>query len=602
MSGNFKTKFLSNVAFFILTMGVFWIGADLRDFGAGSSVSYNTVASFYFDRSNRLLQDGKFPSIDQWGFAPVRHQENTPPLLAYATVWLYKVFGLFRPVQFEDFVDIFPVLVYGIWFLSIILIFSDLWNRWTGLAMGAVFSFLPVSVELTKKGFYFEELMGNLFLFLSTYFLIKIPLVQTSKQWYWLTGGVVAITGLILSWQQFPIFYGAAILAILFHLKISYTPRHIRNWVLLLGLPLILGHLTANGLVGNDYSPFLMLREGAIGFLQRNDPDLILAMHRGDWADLAWRSFYGYFGWLSVVLIAMGFIAAVFDLRNFTKRTAGIFAVAGLLALSEFIKERFLAMSMSLPLMALGLNVLFAPDYVLSVLRKFMYCFSSLCKIILQNIGSHRHIVVAIVSVAVVGMGSLLFAIGRYPPPPKPVIHLSGLENPIPIGETKKIEIVLENDGGPAFRNKYAFAGLHVEIENAHVRNIESNSKGSQNMIALKDFARSGRFFFFETKFGFLDSGERGRVTFDITPYAKPVRIYYRGWIPGPCSREEQKEIIRDLLPGWQSIDKSGWRNENCIRRAPALTESQEPICRVPVFAAHRTLQDFRCFVAPQEN
>jgi len=602
---SFKKTPASNILFLILAMGIFWIGADLREFGPRLSIGHNTVFSFYFDRSNRLLQEGEFPHVDQWGFAPTLHEENTPPLLAYITVWLYRMFSLFRPSSFETFVDIFPILVYGMWFLSAVIIFSDLWDRWTGLAMGAAFSFLPVSIELTKTGSYFEELVGNWFLFLSIYFLIKVALEQNPKQWRWLIGGVIAITGLVLSWQQFPIFYGAAILAILLSWKTGYSLERLKRCGLVLGLPLLLAYLITIGLVGNDYSPLSMLNEFTIGFLKSSEPDLLLAMQRADWADLTLRSFYEYFGWLGIVLMAMGFLGVIFDLKNFMKRTAGIVAAVGLLALLLFVKERFLAMSMSMPLMALGLNTLFVPESILVVLqqywRRLLFLYNRI-RIILQNIGSPRRVIVIFISIGAVGIATFLFFAGRYSLPPEPVIRLTGLENPAVIGETKKIEVVMENRGGSALRNKYAFAGLHVEIENAHVRNVESSSEGSKNQVIFKDFASSGRFFFFETKFGFLDANERARVTFDITPYAEPVRIYYRGWIPGPCPKEEQKAVIKELLPGWQRIDKGGWRNENCIRRAPALTESQEPICRVPVFAAHRTLQDFRCYVVPQDN
>lgn len=599
MIAGLKKTLASNILFLILAMGAFWVGADLREFGPRSSIGYNTVFSFYFDRSSRLLQGGEFPHVDQWGFGPTLHEENTPPFLAYTTVWLHKMFNLFRHSSFETFADIFPILVYGMWFLSVVIIFSDLWNRWIGLAMGAVFSFLPVSIELTKTGSYFEELLGNWFLFLSIYFLIKVTLEQNPKQWRWLIGGVIAITGLVLSWQQFPVFYGAAILAILLSLKIGYSPECLKRWGLVLGLPLLLAYLITIGLVGNDYSPLSMLNELIIGFLERSEPDLLLAMQRADWADLTWGRFYGYFGWLGIVLMAMGFLGVLFDFKNFMKRTAGIVAAVGLLVLLFFVKDRFLAMSMSLPLMALGFNTLFVPEPILVTLQLYWRRLLFLYQIILQSVGSHRRVIAMFIIIAAIGIVTSLFLVGRYAFPPEPVIRLIGLENPVVIGETKQIEIVMENAGGSALRNKYAFAGLHVEIENAHVQNIESRSEGSKNQVIFKDFSSNGRFFFFEIKSGFLDAGERVRVTFDITPYAEPVRIYYRGWIPGPCPKEEQKAVIKELLPGWQRIDKDGWRNENCIRRAPALTGSQEPICRVPVFAAHRTLQDFRCYVVP---
>lgn len=605
MIEGFKKTLTSNILFLILVMGVFWVGADLREFGAESSIGYNTVFSFYFDKSSRLLQDGRFLAIDQWGLAPAFHEENTPPLLAYITVGMYKMFNFFHPSPFEAFVDIFPILIYGLWFLSIILVFSDFYNRWAGLAMGTVLSFLPVSIELTRRGSYFEEVVGNWFLFLSIYFLIKIILGRNQRQWFWLVGGVITITGLTLSWQQFPVFYGVALLAILLSMNIKSVDFHKRlaQWVIALGLPLLLGHVIASILVGNDYSPLLVLKESAIGLWQHNDPDLLLSMQRADWANAGWRHLYRYFGLLGIVLIVMGFLNVVFDFKNFTKRTAGIFCVASLLMLAAFVKERFLALSMSLPLMALGFHTLFVPYPTLVAMRRFGRCVLSLGKMIFQNIVFHKRIYIALGSMLllIVGITALVFT-KWYSPPPEPIIRLIGLEKPPIIGKEMEIEIVLENSGGSPLRNKNAFAGLHVEIENADVHNVRSYSEDAEKQVVFKNFARTGRFFFFETKYGFLDAGKKAVVTFSITPVAEPVKIYYLGWIPGPCSKEEQKKVIEDLRPGWQNIDKAGWRNENCIRRAPAFTDITNPTCRVPVFAAHSTLQNFRCLVAPQDK
>ncbi|MBI2637918.1 MAG: glycosyltransferase family 39 protein, partial [Candidatus Sungbacteria bacterium] len=319
MNQIFKNTPFGNFAFFALLFVVFLLGANARESGANMRVEYNTVASYYFDKSSRLFADGELPAVDKWDFAPLQHEENAPPLLAYLTVWSYKVFSIFSGNSFEEFVYGFPVLIYGLWLLALAFIFSDLFNRWIAFAGALLFSFMSVSIELTRRGLYFEETVGNLFLFLSIYFIYKIfSEPRTARSWS--AGAILAITALALSWQQFPVFYGVAVIAFLLIPDRSDQKRLFVRWSLVLVVPLFLGHAIARYLVGTDYSPFAMIRELMLGFQMYGDPDLTLAMRRGDWADLTWRGFYRYFGWLGLVLIAAGFLSILSDFKNYKKR------------------------------------------------------------------------------------------------------------------------------------------------------------------------------------------------------------------------------------------------------------------------------------------
>lgn len=589
-------KLLAAAIFLLLLESVFRIGLRLRESDHRHGVVINTVFSYYFDKTQRLHQDGRLPSKDTWRLAPGVGPENVPPFLAYSTVWAYKIFSFSHPGSFRSFVNFFPILVYGLWLLSLLVLFARLFTPWIALAAAAVFSVLPVSVELTRRGSYFQELPGNWLLFV-TACLLPMSASEGAGRWAWTGAAVLTVTALNLSWQQFPVLYGAAGLILLSSVRSPLFGPATLRWCVALGLPLLLGELLSRFAAGIEYSPVSMLGEAALGLWRRADPVMAVAMRRGDWRDVALLDLYAYFGWLGLALTGLGTLRAWARWDDLRYRSFGVFGLVGIALLALFIKERFLAMSLCLPLMAMGLESLFSPRDVLTDLQARGRTLMHACRRFQDLLASRpraRKVLLCAVAAAALGV---VFRLALPSALPQPVLRLS-LEPATAVGKESAVVLVMENRGGPPPRERFAFAGMHVEVENAEVHGVRAESGGREDRVTFKNFAQAGNTFFFESKHGWLGPGQHARVSFRITPYGRPVRIFYRGWIPGPCSDAQRREALQDLLAGWRNLSRAGWRNEACIRRAPAAADESAPICRVPVFAAHKTLQDFPCFVS----
>lgn len=597
MLNNKIKKWHRNVGVVLFLGVLFWIGADLREFGADNNIPGNAVASYYFDKSQRLVNDGVFPSEDIWDFAPTIQKENAPPFLAYFTAALYKPITLLTDADFYQFAHVFPIFIFGFWLISLFFVFRDLFGVQTALAGAALFSFIPVSVSLTTRGLYLQETLGTWLLFLSVYFLIKLTqetIAQKNRFFLW--GGILVTTMLVLTWQQFTIFYGAAALVILYLLltKHRYVKKIVVQWATVLIVPLVAGEIISQFFIGINYSPFGMFWEFLFGLLNYNNPDLILAMSRGDWVNLTWKTFYNNFGVPGLLLGSLGLIATFFDRKNLKKVTIGFFSLVGFGMLMFFEKDRFFALSLLLYVFALGFATLFKPQFLMSRIKYAAVLFKNY----LKNINfSQRYIVSSLVLFVIVPTIIVLVSMyGRtYSSPPIPNILISDFNGRV--GESERVTIELKNNGGKPITKKDAFGGLHIEVQNATVSNIQAFSSSTKSHISFKNFASTGNIFFFETKYDYISPGESGMVSFTITPYTGPVKIYYRGWLPGQCSLKSQQDIIEDLLPEWQDVDRAGWRNESCVQRSPATINTKESACRVPVFAAHKELQDFLCFV-----
>lgn len=597
MENNVNRKPWQLIGVMLILSVLFWIGADLRESRANNSIPANTVFSYYFDKSQRLIRDGTFPMADTRGFAPSIHKENAPPFLAYFTAALYKPISLLINTDFYRFAHVFPLFIFGFWLISIFFIFWDLFDLKVALAGSAIFSFLPIAIELTAKGRYVQELLGTLLMFWGVYILIKLSQEKIERKKIWILVGILVVTALVLTWQQFPFFYAAAVLLSLLWLVIK--PLHakpvILAWLYVLVPPLFLGEIISRLLIGIQYSPFAMFWEFLYAFWHHYDPDLLLAMRRNDWANLNVSRFYNYFGWLGFIFTALGLGAFALDYKNLKKQVIVTFSVVGFMALVAFTKDKFLALSFLLYLFALGLETLFTPENFLKKIK----AIKDILKIQLARFHlSKKNKLIIGIFIGVVFLFIVFTKIYQnfYAPYPKPEITVSNL-NLWTIGEPQRVTIELKNIGADPIPNKYAFGGLHIEVENADVSNVVAFSSSTQSSVVFKNFASVGNVFFFETKYDFLHRNETGSVSFTATPYTSPVKIYYRSWLPGSCSLTDQRSILKSLLPSWQNFRRAGWRNENCIQRNPANNDPNETLCRIPVLAAHKDLQHFRCFV-----
>jgi len=120
--------------------------------------------------------------------------------------------------------------------------------------------------------------------------------------------------------------------------------------------------------------------------------------------------------------------------------------------------------------------------------------------------------------------------------------------------------------------------------------------RGIKVFPVFKEDYRRGNVFWFEMVFKPLKKNEQVSIEFEIQQnQGNEFQIFYRGWLPGSCPVELQKEVIKDLVGKFSNQKIGGWRNESCIVREPANNAADFPYCLVEVFAAHKTPQNYRC-------
>ncbi|MDP3770136.1 MAG: hypothetical protein U1A25_01485 [Candidatus Sungbacteria bacterium] len=581
----------------IALSALFWVGADLRSIAPEHAIPQSNVDSYYFDKTNRLLQDGEFPQQDIWDFAPYTHPENAPPGLAYITAFFYTLITFFSSIDIYEFAHLFSMIIFGIWLAGIFFVFLHLYDLGTALSISAVFTFLPVSVAFTTRGRYFEELIGVPLMFAGVYMLMRVARADHASFQKWITLTTATISLLALSWQQFPVFFVGAVLSLIFIAGSSI--KELKSLLIRWGIPLIGGLIVAELIsrvfVGISYSVFGMIGEFFYAFVMRSDPDLVLAMSRGDWANLSLQRFFNYFSWPGVVFGILGAAAIIVRWRMREKKIICGFAITGIIMAFMFIKDRYLALAFLLFLFGEGINLLFFPQALA------MRSLEMLSQARTWILTAHARITQYKIRIVFLIFGSLSVLLlinvaNGYRNPPIPILSLVK-DGEWQIGISKTVHIEMRNDGGGPFGGSVAFSGMHVEVINGFVNNIRSSASSTRSSVVFKNFSQTGNAFFFEVKFDTISAKRPQSVSFVVTPYAEPARILYRGWLPGRCGFSQRLMALGDLRKSWKSF-KNGWRNEECIRRAPITDDGVESLCRIPVFAAHEKLQNFRCFLA----
>ncbi|MBL7157844.1 MAG: AMMECR1 domain-containing protein, partial [Candidatus Omnitrophica bacterium] len=161
----------------------------------------------------------------------------------------------------------------------------------------------------------------------------------------------------------------------------------------------------------------------------------------------------------------------------------------------------------------------------------------------------------------------------------------------IKVGKEYEIIMHLVNEGPSSSGAKGAFCGLHVEVENAAVKNVLGYSaftKARETRVM-----KAGNIRWFETIYNRLKEGDKGAVRFHIIPKKLPVKFYYRGWIPTSVPEEKKAEAIRDLKDRFKA--DGTWRHEKYIKRIPASDDASAPLCKIIVRAGHEKKQYYRC-------
>lgn len=570
------------------------VGISLRRTAPTNAIPVNTVVSYYYDRSARLIRDGQFPKFDRWSSAPAVPRENAPPLLAYFTAAIYRPIAAASGMDFYRFAHLMPLLIFAVWLVVLFAAFRNLFGTSVAIAMAILFTFLPVSVTLTAYGTYFEEILGTLIAFLTVFALLKLT-PPGEHRVRWMIAGSVSLTALILAWPQFPVFYAAAGVYLFLHLmrKPLRSPDTIRSWVIVLTAAFLAAELVTR-LLGLAYTPTAMLSELAYGIRHFASEDLRTAMERSDWADLDSGSAYRYFSFIGFFLGALGFVRALSDYRDGRRLAIGTLGAVGAIAMAAFIKDRFLAFSFLLFVFALGLETLLAPE---ELVRRTAAGILALRRAGCAVFAGRPPRSLAIAALALAAILGVTYGTRQRPlAPPAPLITLSGFPSQAVIGEAQRLSLTLTNAGGPSLEQNGVAGGLHVVVENARVSDVRAASPHTRAQVSFKNFAAVGNRFFFEAKFDALDGGEAGSVQFTVTPSELPIAVYYRGWLPANCPRTERERVVEDLLPGWQDPDRAGWRSEACVKRIPVNDSQAHDSCPIPVLAAHRELQYFRCF------
>jgi len=158
-------------------------------------------------------------------------------------------------------------------------------------------------------------------------------------------------------------------------------------------------------------------------------------------------------------------------------------------------------------------------------------------------------------------------------------------EEELQIGRDYEIVLEVSNTGADSTEHPEAFSGVHIEVMGADLKLIS----------AKRDIRQSGDVKWVEMKLGKLKKNEAKKVVFSIRPKEKPVKIYYRGWIPGDFTEEMAREIKDELVNAYK--DSGVWRNEEAISRFPENNSISSPLCLVKVKAAHKEEVHFRCAV-----
>jgi hypothetical protein len=567
----------------------------------------NSLTPYYFDKTQRLLETGRFPQKDIWEWAPAPHPENAPPGLAYISFAAFRISKFFSPdLTLLDFANIFPIIAFALWCAAVLIIWKggsrgdttlppkrQRKNVDAGLVFLAVLAFTPAAVSLTGFANYTQETLGVFLLFLALYAFARFsPLFA-----------IIAITLLILFWQQFPIFYFVIAPALILGLAKTKGLRETFWFAAILSTPLLLSELIIKLFVGNDYSAFAMIKEFLLGFWLgfNKNPDMITAMVRGNWRQPGIMGIYQFYGPLFISLLAVGIVVSLRRWKEMKHQISILAALIGFAMVWQFEKEKNLALGLFLFPIALGLEAIFETaevrlPFLRDLRRPNIVRFLGLRK-------SKKLIAASIAAISLIG-GWFFFSktptgiamITKYHPP-KPEIAVTHEKNP---DGTIDVKFKMTNRGGTSFfSDKLWFglsSGMHIEVCNAEILKSTAASLTSPynwRYYAVYPYSRWGDCYFTEIKFRQLRTREFGDAHFIIRPLAnrEPV-IYYRGWMTETSCILRYKDAGDDTPEEQVLIETEG---EPCIIRTPPHNDQNYPLCPIRVQAARMKLQDFRC-------
>jgi len=576
-------------------------GFFIRIYKINPTVNNNVVA-YYYDRTNRLIENGSLPPYDRWGFAPLAHPENIPPFLAFFTFFAYKIANFLSgtSLNVQSFILSFPVLLYIIWALLIFIVLKSFSNRTSStLVSFLILTFAPISIYITSSGRYTEESLGLLLFFLCFWLFLK----RNSGLIYYLFL-IASLTALVLAWQQFHIFFATMAIAIIVDMVLKasgISKRGVLKDLSLFVIPLILGHFISCYFFKISYSPIQMLKEFWIGIKDFNSGYLISAMRRRDWAPLSFSAALNGTGLFFASLILMGILRSLFEWRIAKYRYVLLFNVAAFFVAFRFSKNLAMLLPFGIYSATIGWESVsdgWSPPlvYWLTSAQNWIGKHWSL---FVNLIKKKMKLVITFFLIGFLASGTILLILFSFRKSAElPALQIEFTEKPTLNKDNykTKAKIVIRNKGGDSLDIPNAIAGIHIELENAEALNIFGRQRDNLVAPKFKSDYRRGNIFWFEVTFNPLKRGEEAIVEFDIQRTGNgEITIFYRGWLPGECPIELQKEAVKDLVGRFSNLLVGGWRHENCIIRNPANTDGAYPYCLVEVFAAHKNPQYYRC-------
>ncbi len=243
---------LQMVVFVLIAASILMIGLDLRVRYAHNHMTINTV-SFFYKRALHLYENGTYLKEDALSLAPQIDKEDYPPFLAYFAVTSYRLTAWLHGLSFNNFISYLPLLLYCLIFFLGFYIMKKLFGLESGLMFICLYSIMLVSVKSTAVGYYTPEALGIFFTLMSLYFFIK-----SEEKYYFTYLTIISATLLALTYQLFVVFFVVVLARLIIKIR---SAACLKRCLLILCVPLILGHIISVYLIKIDYSPFYILRE-----------------------------------------------------------------------------------------------------------------------------------------------------------------------------------------------------------------------------------------------------------------------------------------------------------------------------------------------------
>lgn len=551
----------------------FFIGVCIRNL-RNSGELVNNLSAFYYARTNFLVQNNAYPIHDTNGFAPTVYIENYPPFLSYFTYFIYLLVKIFTEINIYTFVVYYPLIVFALIFVSGFFITKKIFNLNVAIFFTGFLSLTPLSISLTRPTLYTEESLGVLLFLTTFYFLIKSK--ENCKN---LLLAIASLTLLSLTWQMFLFFDILLLLLIFFNLK---KFNLVKKYLLILVLPILMAHFISIYIIGIKYSPIGIFYETYLTFKLKNDLNYnivfspIFTNYRADLTNITFQNFIDSYSPLSLILFPLGMFISLINFRKDSYRITLLAAFLSLIFIIFLEKLRYSMLPFVLIMNSIALQ--YAYEKISKVRRLKIKNIRRFLKQKIEKIFHNKIILFSIIMVSVLILIIVFYLITKIP---KPYVEISAPEK-LELGKDYNVTVKLTNLG----EDSLCFSGhngLHIEVENAFIKDIKSVSDFTYAWVPYKGY--SNNITWFETKYTCILKGQSASAEFIIEPVNLPVNIYYRAWMP-------QLYCLYGVPLGMNPKYAAAWRNEKCLHRFPLFYDEE---CKVPVFAGYTEKQYFSC-------